>query len=137
MESNALYSQTLKLQEICAPLFKVERLNPEVVQLLASVDEVTLNTFIRLLFPEFKNNPRIYTQLQDFYTVVVDGSVGISIWLENIFVVFEWLKLQKKTATFDDVLQYVSCYFESNSDDSVAVFLVTYGFERAYVRVAV
>jgi hypothetical protein len=103
-------------------------------ELINSVSEELLINFIRNIYFEFKNNPTAESEFSELFELVEVSPYSTSDWINNLNIVYNWLCLHNRSAKFCDILQYVSCYFESQSSDSIEVFLELFGFERSKDR---
>ncbi len=98
---------------------------------LSAVSEDQLLPFIRSIYFEFKNNPSANREFKEFLDIVNLSGYSFGDWIKNINFIFSWLTERDQKAKFADIVQYVSCYYESQSSDSIGVFLELFGFERA------
>ena len=99
--------------------------------LIKTVDDQCLVHFIRNIYFEFKNNPAIESEFRQLFKLIEISQYSTGEWIGNINFVYNWLSINNRKARFADILQYVSCYFESESSDSIETFLNIFGFERS------
>ena len=125
-----------QLEENLKSILPLRSFDLKYILSLQVVDDAVMTQFIRVIFPEFKNNPFGCQQFLSFLDLATASSFGLESWIVRIIDVYEWLVSRRQAATFANIIQYVSCALEDGGDysGSILVYLDRYGFERVVQR---
>jgi hypothetical protein len=120
--------------EILETSFSLARLNTYQREAFSVISAELASKFARYTYKECKGTPAASSALPDLFERAQCSDFSLSEWISRIVEVYQWLGFKDLMASFDDVIQYVSCACHGSDESNVEGilwYLENFGFERA------
>ena len=120
--------------DILETSFSLARLNTHQREAFSVISAELLTKLARYTYKECKGTQAGSSALADLFERAECSDLSLSEWISRIVEVYQWLGLKDLTASFEDVIQYVSCSWYGSDDSNVEGilwYLENFGFERA------